>query len=133
MCIAYRVTKLFSLLLLSFVMTFSASAFAGDTGLANALHTIKKERGKYCMVGHFHYGVSKNEKTKKRALKAAKRAWMSFTIFEYGSDWSSFHASATKSKSCTKAEDGTYGCNVSARPCKGKRRVKRRKRRRARR
>ncbi len=123
MCIAYRVTKLssFLILFLMSVMMVSSTATpvsAGDTGLARMLHTLQKEHRKTCMVGHFHYGSSKGEKTRRRALKAAKRSWMSFTAFEYGSDWASFRNSATKGKKCSKADDGTYGCSVSARPCK---------------
>lgn len=97
-------------------------ALSDDTGLAS-MHDLHKERGKLCMQGHFHYGSSGIFKTKRRARRDAIISWQDFTDFEYGSDWATFSRAAEKSMDCSSS--GGWSCNVSARPCRYKRRARR--------
>jgi hypothetical protein len=95
----------------------ASAAKADETGLAG-IHTIAYERGgKACMTEHFHDG-SGNGSTRKAAEAAAKESWMSFTAFEYGSDWGSYNLAAAKTMQCSEAGGNSWSCFTSARPCR---------------
>ena len=96
-----------------------APAFANDTGIASALHTLRGERGQVCMVGHYHIGKSPRAyKSRSAAYKAAVHHWVSFTAAEYGSDWGSFARSANRTTDCEKESASTWACKVKSRPCR---------------
>ncbi len=115
------------------MLAWAAPSFADETALASLLHDWRKERGKVCMVGHFHSGSSNGLlPSKRQAMAAAVSSWRGFTAMEYGSDWGSFRLAGSKSKSCVKSGK-SWTCSVEARPCKRPRRVKRRYRRRGKR
>ena len=103
--------------LTSTLMTNLEPAQADDSGLASALHTLARERGKICMVGHFHSGTSSDKKSKRIARKAAIKSWEEFTDWEYGSDWAKFSRSRNQGKKCSKSGK-TWRCSVEARPCR---------------
>lgn len=107
------------LMALAFATAISAQStqsIADDTGFAYA-HDLRRERGKLCFSGHYHYGSSgAGHKTKRRAKRAAMISWQDFTAFEYGSDWASWKRANGKSVDCSKAA-GSWSCDVSARPC----------------
>jgi hypothetical protein len=92
-------------------------ASADDTGLAAALHTLRREGGRICQQGHFHNGNSAGQPSKAIALKSAIGFWSSFTALEYGSDWASFKKAGSKSVTCTQSGGG-WSCDVNARPCR---------------
>ncbi len=99
------------------------SVHADDTGLAEALHDVRREGSKLCQVGHFHTGTSAGVASKKAALAEAIDSWRSFTAMEYGTDWASYRLAGTKSSECTTSPSG-WACEVKARPCRS--RVRRR-------
>ncbi len=92
-------------------------AQADDSGLASALHDLTRERGKICMVSHFHSGTSADQKTKRAARKAAIKSWEEFTDWEYGSDWAKFSRAQSRGQLCDKTGK-TWTCSVEARPCR---------------
>ena len=94
--------------------TLTAPAFADETGLA-AMHAWRKEKGKTCMVDHFHHGSGEG-RTKSRARAAAIRSWQEFTAFEYGTNWAYFRYAGSKSIGYTKTAGG-WRASVEARPC----------------
>jgi hypothetical protein len=96
------------------VCAVSAPARADDTGFAY-VHDLRKEGGKTCFTDHYHYG-SGSGATKAAAQKDAIASWVSFTDFEYGSDWAHFSRAAGKSVSCSGG--GSVSCQIEARPCK---------------
>lgn len=102
---------------LAFATLAAPDARAGDTGVAAALHTLKREGRKLCMDGHFHSGSSAGMPSKAAAMKDAVGSWAGFTAFEYGTDWANWNKAANKSASCTQAASG-WGCDIQARPCK---------------
>ncbi|HEY7645026.1 MAG TPA: hypothetical protein VH858_08315 [Hyphomicrobiales bacterium] len=92
------------------------AAKADETGLAG-IHAIAYESGRRaCMTDHFHDG-SGTGKTRKAAEAAARNSWISFTAFEYGSDWASFALAASKTMNCTNSGD-SWSCSTAARPCR---------------
>ena len=93
---------------------------ADDTGLASALHQLKTEKRKLCMVGHFHTGTSESQKTRRLAMKIAIRNWEDFTSWEYGTDWGRFKQAENKGRLCNKMAK-SWECSVQARPCKRRR------------
>lgn len=93
----------------------TSPAFAGDTGLAS-IHDLRREGGRLCMDGHYHYGNG-GGKTKAGAQSAAVQSWQDFTAFEYGTDWASFKKAANKRVGCNASGSG-FDCQVEARPCK---------------
>lgn len=110
----------FSILAASAVVAFAATCVpvhADDNGLAGAIHTLRRERGRLCQVDHFHNGSSAGMPTKKAAVAAAIDSWQSFTAFEYGTDWARFRRAANKSVNCTQGGSG-WSCSVDARPCR---------------
>ncbi|MEZ5842506.1 MAG: hypothetical protein R3D27_02070 [Hyphomicrobiaceae bacterium] len=88
-----------------------------DTGVAQTLHSIRRERGLNCLVDHFHVGNSAGMRTKKTAEAAAISDWASFTAWEYGTLWGNFRVAANKTVSC-EPSGAAWGCSVSARPCR---------------
>lgn len=93
----------------------TAPAVADDTGFAS-MHDQRREGGRLCLVGHYHYG-SGNGRTKAAAQKAAISSWASFTAFEYGTDWARFSRAASKRMSCS-GSAGNVDCQLEARPCR---------------
>lgn len=98
-------------------MVASAPVQADDTGLAAAIHELRKEGRRLCMDGHFHSGNSAGAKTKKAAMSEAVNSWAGFTAWEYGTDWASWTKAANKSASCSQSASG-WSCSIEARPCK---------------
>lgn len=90
---------------------------ASDTGLATALHAVRREGGRLCMVDHWHYGSSGTERSKAAAQKAAIRSWQDFTDLEYGSVWARFSRAASRKVGCS-PRGGGWTCDVEARPCR---------------
>jgi hypothetical protein len=95
----------------------SSAVKADDSGLAS-IHDWKNESGRrVCMSDHFHDG-SGTGATRKDAEAAARSSWVSFTIFEYGTDWGSHALAASQKMECGNASGQTWSCATSARPCK---------------
>ena len=91
------------------------SAWSQETGIAE-IHTWVKVGRKTCMVDHFHDG-SGNGQTRAQAERAAIRAWVEFTAWEYGNPWGNYANAASKSMNCSRGEGG-WSCAVEARPCR---------------
>jgi len=106
------------LALIAMMMIGAASAVkADDSGLAS-IHDIKNEKGsRVCMADHYHDGNG-NGKTRKEAEAAARRSWVSFVTFEYGTDWGSYALAASQKMECGNASAQAWSCATSARPCK---------------
>lgn len=98
------------------IVLSTLGARADDSGLAS-MHDLRRERGRLCMVDHFHYGSSAGQPSKKAAVSEAVSSWQSFTDLEYGSDWARFRRAASKEIKCKVSGSG-WGCEVSARPCR---------------
>lgn len=98
---------------------FPALVSADETGMAS-MHAWRVERGKTCLVDHFHHGSGEG-RSKAAARKAAITSWQEFTAFEYGLDWAYFRNAASKSIGYSKSADG-WSASVEARPCNRKRR-----------
>jgi hypothetical protein len=90
---------------------------ASDTGLATALHAVRREGGRLCMVDHWHYGSSGTKSTKAAAQKAAIASWQDFTDLEYGSVWARFSRAASRKVGCSPTGGG-WTCDIEARPCR---------------
>lgn len=107
-----------TLALISALFVFSApAAFADETGFAG-IHAWKKEKGRrICMTDHFHDGSGKG-KTRKDAEELAKRSWIEFTAFEYGTVWGSYELAVSQTRDCRESASTGWFCMVSARPCK---------------
>ncbi|MFN3623117.1 MAG: hypothetical protein ACK4TP_03565 [Hyphomicrobium sp.] len=90
---------------------------ASDTGLATALHEVRREGGRLCMTDHWHYGSSGTEGSKAAAQRAAIRSWQDFTDLEYGSVWARFSRAASRKVGCSR-RGGGWVCDVEARPCR---------------
>lgn len=95
----------------------SAAVHADDNGIAEAIHTLRREGRRICQVDHFHSGSSAGMPNQKAAMYAAIDSWQGFTAFEYGTDWGNYRKAASKSAKCT-VSSGGWGCEVQARPCK---------------
>ncbi len=104
-----------SALALGVMLATSGAAVAQDTGLAG-MHTWVRVGGRTCLVDHFHDG-SGSGPTRAAAQRAAIRAWIDFTAWEYGGRWGSYGASVSKRMSCT-GGPGNYSCETSSRPCR---------------
>ena len=96
---------------------FAPVALADDTGVAQSLHSLRREGGRICLVGHYHYGSSGVQSSKRRARLEAIHSWADFTAFEYGTDWARWYRSRNRKVKCSRASGG-YRCDVEARPCK---------------
>jgi hypothetical protein len=92
-------------------------AGADDTGIAQALWTIKREGKRACIQDHTHDGYSSGVASRKAAEQQAVKAWAEFTAWEYGTDWAQWTKAAGKRLSCSQGSDG-WGCHAEARPCK---------------
>jgi len=102
-------------------------SYANDTGIATMLHSMRAERGKVCMVGHYHIGDSPRAyRSRSQAHKTAIHHWVTFTAAEYGTDWSNYSRAANRSADCQKASRSTWTCKIKARPCRRGRSVARR-------
>jgi hypothetical protein len=95
----------------------AAPAFADETGLAG-MHDWRKEGKKTCFVDHTHFGTSAGLATKAQAQAEAIQSWSSFTSLEYGSSWANFSKASSKKIDCKQSGSGTWGCDLSARPCR---------------
>jgi hypothetical protein len=91
------------------------TAQAQETGLAG-MHTWVRVGGKTCMLDHFHDGYGTGP-TRAAAQRAAIRAWIDFTAWEYGNRWGSYGASVSKRMSCSGGA-GSFSCSTSSRPCR---------------
>lgn len=91
-------------------------AAADDTGLAQALHSLRREGGRLCQDGHFH-GGSGEGRTKPAALQAALKDWFGYTSGEYGTDWANWNRAADRTVSYTKTSSG-WSAYINSRPCK---------------
>lgn len=90
-------------------------ALADETGFAST-HDWRREGGRTCFSDHYHYG-SGSGGSKAAAQRSAISSWISFTDFEYGSDWARWGRAAGKRMSCSQSSSG-YDCQVEARPCR---------------
>jgi hypothetical protein len=91
------------------------SARAQETGVAE-IHSWVKVGHKTCMLDHFHDG-SGTGPTRAMAERAAIRAWVEFTAWEYGSPWGRYSIAASRKATCSQ-EAGAWRCAVEARPCR---------------
>ncbi len=108
--------KTIALISLLFVV-WAPAAVADETGFAT-IHAWKKEKGRrICMAEHFHDG-SGVAKTRKQAEELAKRSWIEFTAFEYGTTWGTYELAASQTTDCRESGSAGWSCMVSARPCK---------------
>jgi hypothetical protein len=92
-----------------------AVAQSQETGLAE-IHIWVKVGRKTCMVDHFHDG-SGTGKSRAEAERAAIRAWVEFTAWEYGPPWGRYSLAASKKATCSRESD-SWRCGVEARPCR---------------
>lgn len=69
------------------------------------------------MADHFHYSSSGGQSTRAAAEKEAIGSWSSFTAWEYGNQWGSWRIAGSRKASCSNL-NGTWGCQVEARPCR---------------
>jgi hypothetical protein len=92
---------------------WSAGAAAQQT-----LHEEVRVGKNSCMVDHYHFGSSKGMASKKAAEAEAVASWANFVDFEYGGAYASWKIAAGKQVDCAKDGGGTWGCSVSARPCR---------------
>lgn len=104
-------------LLMTTMIGAASTVKADDSGLAS-IHDWRNESGRrVCMSDHFHDG-SGTGKTRKEAEAAAKSSWISFTVFEYGTDWGSYAAASSATMNCSNSSPQNWSCSTSARPCK---------------
>ena len=101
-----------------FMLGAALPAQAEETGVAG-IHTWTKVGGKTCLLDHFHDGHG-NGASKAKATSAAVSAWVGFTAWEYGSSWARWNLAVSKTTNCTANGGGSWSCNVSARPCRGR-------------
>ena len=103
--------------LVAAVPSVPAAFAASDTGLATAIHSVRRERGRLCMTDHWHYGSSGTKSSKAAAQRAAIASWQDFTDLEYGSVWARFSRAGSRKIGCSPTGGG-WTCDVEARPCK---------------
>ena len=99
------------------ITTVVPVAIAQETGLATALHAVRREGGKLCLTDHWHYGSSGRHPSKAEAQRAAIQSWQDFTDLEYGRSWAFFSRAASKKVGCSQTSAG-WSCDVEARACK---------------
>ena len=92
-------------------------AFADDTGVAQLLHSLRREGKRLCLEDHFHSGSSSGAASRKAAEIEAVRAWAEFTAFEYGTDWAQWTRAASKRLDCSQG-GASWSCQAEARACK---------------
>ncbi len=98
------------------LLTMVGAASASDTGVAQALHSVRKYGGRTCLIDHYHEG-SGNGATRGQAQAAAIAAWSGFTAWEYGSSWGRYGLALRRSMSCSK-DMGGWSCQTSALACR---------------
>ena len=76
-----------------------------------------RRKGRVCQTGHFHYGSSAGQRSKKVARAKAIASWAEFTAFEYGNAWARFKRAGSRSVRCSENATG-WGCKVEAVPCR---------------
>ena len=109
--------SMFALVLGALAASASIPASAAETGLAEALHAVRREGGRLCMVDHWHYGSSGTKSTKAGAQRAAVVSWQDFTDLEYGNSWARFSRAASRKMGCSRSSAG-WSCDAEARPCR---------------
>ncbi|MEZ5924121.1 MAG: hypothetical protein R3D57_07025 [Hyphomicrobiaceae bacterium] len=97
---------------------FGALVGASGATAQQALHDEVRVGKLSCFSDHYHFGSSKGMSSKKAAEADAAASWSNFVDFEYGSAYASWKAAAGKTVDCAKEGSGTWGCTVSARPCR---------------
>jgi hypothetical protein len=90
---------------------------AAVTGLA-ASHNLRRESGRVCFSDHYHYGSSLGQGSERAAQAVAIKSWADFVDLEYGSGWARYSSASGKDLKCTQSSAG-WGCELSARPCRG--------------
>jgi hypothetical protein len=75
-----------------------------------------RRKGRVCQAGHFHYGSSAGQRSKKGARAKAIADWSEFTAFEYGNAWARFKHAGSRRVQCAENAAG-WGCSVEAVPC----------------
>src|SRR5947207_39231 len=98
------------------MLGMGGSVSASETGVAQALHDMRKYGGRTCLVDHYHDG-SGSGATRGQAQAAAISAWSGFTAWEYGSSWGSYGLSIRRSMGCSK-DSGGWSCQTSALACR---------------
>jgi len=92
-----------------------ALAQSQETGIAE-IHSWTKVGRKTCMSDHFHDG-SGSGASRVLAERAAVRAWVEFTAWEYGDSWGRYNMAVSKKATCSRESEGWH-CAVEARPCR---------------
>jgi len=95
----------------------AVEVLADDTGVAQLLHSMRREGKRLCLSDHFHDGYSSGGASKKAAEAAAIKAWAEFTAWEYGTDWAVWPRAGSKKINCEQSGGG-WGCHAEARACK---------------
>lgn len=93
----------------------TAPGAADQSGLAG-MHDQQVVNGRLCFSGHTHVGTGSPAASKKQAVASAAQDWSSFTSFEYGSSWGSWHLAVAKKVIC-EPSGSNWSCEVQARPC----------------
>lgn len=108
-----------SLLVAAGLFAFGVTSAAAQGLNLSGIHEHVRVKGKVCMKDHFHDGSSTNMPTRKAAETEAIRAWQDFTAWEYGRNWGNFRMAESKGVKCGGADrDRSWGCQVTARPCR---------------
>ena len=97
-------------------LAMASGASANETGVAQALHQLRKYGGRTCLVDHFHDG-SGSGATRGQAQAAAIGAWSGFTAWEYGTSWARYGLAVRRTMSCSK-DMGGWSCQTSAIACR---------------
>ncbi len=98
---------------LAAVGAISAIVFSAFSWMASEAEARVR---KQCKVGHFHYGASSGERSKKLARRKAIASWAGFTAFEYGSHWARFRLAKSRDVQCDRI-GAQWECRVEAIPC----------------
>jgi hypothetical protein len=98
------------------VLAASLASASAQTDGRDKFHAQARVGNKVCMTEHEHYGEGELP-SRRGAEAAAKRAWSSFTAWEYGQAWGNYALAAGKKMSCTQS-GGRWLCKTTARPCR---------------
>jgi hypothetical protein len=99
------------------MLAMGSSVSANETGLAQALHDMRRVGGRTCLVDHYHDG-SGSGATRTQAQASAISAWSGFTAWEYGSSWGRYGLAISRSMNCSKDMSGGWSCQTSAIACR---------------
>jgi hypothetical protein len=99
------------------MLGYCGSLRADETGVAG-IHTWVRIGHRICLQDHYHDG-SGTGATRSQAQRAAIRAWVDFTAWEYGTTWGSYAMAVRKSMSCS-GGPGQVSCSTQAIPCRGR-------------